>query len=263
MIGGLGYGERMTALDWLGAAGIALALVVIPCPWGCALPPPGPDWRAMPDLRQSPLEALRARLALAVGENAVFDRWTSHAVEAAATQAGIDPAQARLAMPGNAPGMVDAYVAAVDRAMIAAFPPDRIAALKIRERIRALIWFRLETMTPAREAVRSALAILAMPHNVALGARIGWRSSDSMWRLAGDRSSDFAHYTKRLTLGAVYASTLLVWLDDSSEGFANTAAFLDRRIDNVMRFEKFKAQSRSNQRPSLSRFLGRLRYPAN
>ncbi len=210
----------------------------------------------------SPLEALRARLALAVGENAVFDRWTPKAVESAAAQAGIDPAQARLAMPGDAPGMIDAYFAAVDQAMAGAFPPDRIAAMKIRERIRALIGFRLEIMAPAREAVRSALAILAMPNNAALGARVGWRSSDSMWRLAGDRSSDFSFYTRRLTLGAVYASTLLVWLDDSSEGFAETAAFLDRRIDNVMRFEKWKAQARLTHRPSLSRFLGRLRYPA-
>jgi ubiquinone biosynthesis protein COQ9 len=85
-----------------------------------------------------------------------------------------------------------------------------------------------------------------------------------MWRLAGDTATDFNHYTKRMTLGAVYVSTLLAWLDDQSEGFADTAAFLDRRIDNVMRFEKWKAEWRgsAHQRPSLSRFLGRLRYPA-
>ena len=79
---------------------------------------------------------------------------------------------------------------------------------------------------------------------------------------AGDTSTDFNHYTKRMTLGAVYGSTLLVWLDDKSEGWSDTAAFLDRRIDDVMRFEKFKAEWRgSSERPSLSRFLGRLRYP--
>jgi ubiquinone biosynthesis protein COQ9 len=84
-----------------------------------------------------------------------------------------------------------------------------------------------------------------------------------MWRIAGDTSNDFNHYTKRMTLGAVYGSTLLVWRDDESEGWSETAAFLDRRIDDVMRFEKFKAEWRgsSDQRLSLSRFLGRLRYP--
>ncbi|MBA2636392.1 MAG: COQ9 family protein [Sphingomonas sp.] len=209
----------------------------------------------------SPLEILRRRLALAVGDNAVFDGWTRAAVDAAADQLGIDRAQARLAMPKSATGMVDCYVQGVDRALEEQLTPDALQALKIRERIRTLIWTRLEIMGPAREAVRRATAVLAMPHNVPLGARIGWRSADLMWRLAGDISTDFNHYTKRLTLGAVYASTLLVWLDDDSEGWTETAAFLDRRIDNVMQFEKWKAQWRGQERFSVSRFLGRLRYP--
>ena len=215
----------------------------------------------MPD---SPLEALRKRLALAVGNHAVFDGWTQKAVDSAATELGINRDQARLAMPKDAPGMIDTYIQAVDAAMTAAFPPKRIAKMKIREKIRALVWFRIETMADAREAIRRALAILAMPQNAAHAAKIGWRSADAMWRLAGDTATDFNHYTKRMTLGAVYASTLLAWLDEESAGFADTAAFLDRRIDNVMRFEKWKAEWRgsAHQKPSLSRFLGRLRYPA-
>jgi len=210
----------------------------------------------------SPLERLRRELALAVGENAVFDGWTRRAVDAAAGQLGLDPVQARLAMPKTQSGMIDVYIQEVDRGLQAHFIPERLSSLKIREKIRALIWRRLEIMGPAREAVRRALAILAMPQNVPLALRIGWRSADLMWRIAGDTSTDFNHYTKRVTLGAVYASTLLVWLDDQSEGWSDTAAFLDRRIDDVMRFERFKADWRgSTDHLSLSRFLGRLRYP--
>ena len=210
----------------------------------------------------SPLEQLRRRLALAVGENAVFDGWTAQAVDSAAAQLGIDPAQARLAMPKGQAAMIDLYVQEVDRALDAWFAPERLAGMKIREKIRSLVWHRLEIMGPAREAVRRGLAILAMPQNVPLALRIGWRSADGMWRLAGDTSTDFNHYTKRMTLGAVYGSTLLVWLDDRTEGWADTAAFLDRRIDDVMKFEKWKAEWRgSDRRLSLSRFLGRLRYP--
>jgi ubiquinone biosynthesis protein COQ9 len=211
----------------------------------------------------SPLEQLRRRLALAVGENAVFDGWTRTAVDSAATQLGIDPAQARLAMPKGQTAMMDLYIQEVDRALDAWFTPERLAGLKIRDKIRAIVWRRLEIMAPAREAVRRALAILAMPQNVPLALRIGWRTADVMWRIAGDTSTDFNHYTKRMTLGAVYGSTLLVWLDDQSENHADTAAFLGRRIDNVMRFEKWKADWRgsSERQLSPSRFLGRLRYP--
>jgi len=210
-----------------------------------------------------PLEKLRRQLALAVGENAVFDGWSRAAVDSAAQQLGVDPVQARLAMPKTQAGMIDLYIQEVDRALEAWFTPERLAKMKIRDKIRSLVWKRLEIMGPGREAVRRALAILAMPQNLPLALRISWRTADMMWRIAGDISTDFNHYTKRMTLGAVYGSTLLVWLDDDSEGWMDTAAFLDRRIDNVMQFEKWKAKWRGSyeQRLSPSRFFGRLRYP--
>lgn len=210
----------------------------------------------------SPLEQLRRELAIPVAENAVFDGWTRVAVESAAQQLGIDPVKARLAMPKGQAAMIDLYIQEVDRALEAWSTPERLEGLRIREKIRMLVWRRLEIMGPAREAVRRALAILAMPQNLPLALRISWRSADLMWRIAGDTSTDFNHYTKRMTLGAVYGSTLLAWLDDRSEGWQETSAFLDRRIDEVMKFEKWKADWRgSSNRPSLSRFLGRLRYP--
>jgi len=212
--------------------------------------------------KPSPLERMRRELALAVGDNAVFDGWTQKAVDSAAGQLGLDPVQARLAMPKTQSGMIDVYIQEVDRALEAVFTPKRLRTMKIRENIRALIWHRLEVMGPAREAIRRALAILAMPQNLPLALRITWRTAGLMWQIAGDTSTDFNHYTKRMTLGAIYGSTLLVWLDDQSGGWADTAAFLDRRIDEVMRFEKFKADWRgSSEHLSVSRFLGRLRYP--
>lgn len=211
----------------------------------------------------SPLEKLRRKLAIAVGENAVFDGWTRKAVDSAARQLGIDPVQARLAIPKTRAEMIDLFIEEVDRALEAYFTPERLSKLKVREKIRALVWRRLEIMGPSREAVRRALSILALPQNVPLALRISWRTADLMWRIAGDTSTDFNHYTKRMTLAAVYASTLLVWLDDKSEDWTETSSFLERRIDDVMSIEKIKAQWRgsSDQRLSLSRFLGRLRYP--
>jgi ubiquinone biosynthesis protein COQ9 len=210
----------------------------------------------------SPLEEIRQKLALAVGENAVFDGWTPAAVDSAAGQAGIEPAQARLALPKDQSGKIELYIRAVDRERETWFTPERLQALKIREKIRSLIWKRLEIMAPAREAVRRALSILAMPQNIPTGLKSGWRTADVIWRIAGDSSTDFNHYTKRATLAGVYASTLLVWLDDQTEGWTETAAFLDRRIDDVMQFEKLKAQWKGQEHFSISRFLGRLRYPA-
>ena len=212
----------------------------------------------------TPLEKLRLKLAPAVGENAAFYGWTQKAVDSAAGQTGIDPAQARLAFPKQPAQMVDAYIQGIDAALEADFTPERIGKMKVRDRIRALVWHRLELMAPAREAVRTGLSILAMPQNLPLALAAGWRSADLMWRLAGDTATDYNHYTKRIILSGVYGSTLLVWLDDKSEGWTETGAFLDRRLAGVMRFEKWKASWTGNElhRPSITRFLGRLRYPA-
>ena len=215
----------------------------------------------MTSIAPSPLEAVRRQLALPFGENAAFDGWTDAAVESSALDEGVDPAVARLAAPKTAVGLIDLYGEGVDLTLAERLPAEQLALMKIRERIRALLWERLRIQEPAKEAIRRALAILAMPQNLPAAARLSWRSADVMWRLAGDTATDYNHYSKRAILSAVYGSTLLAWLQDDSEGSADTAAFLDRRIDEVMQFEKWKAGLGGRERPSLLRFLGRLRYP--
>lgn len=209
------------------------------------------------------LDELRAALAPAIARNAAFDGWTPAALASAAAEIGVDAGVAALAFPGGAVEMIDAWFAGIDRAMEAALPPERLAAMKIRDRITALVWNRIETLAPDREALRRALAILAMPRNAPRAARLGWRAADVMWRLAGDTATDLAHYTKRVTLGGVYATTLLMFLADESEGHSETRAFLDRRVADVMRFEKLKARLKPDpdRQFSPARFLGRLRYP--
>ena len=217
---------------------------------------------AQPPLEMN-LDELRDALAPLLPAHAAFDGWSEAAVAMAAAELGVPAERARLAFPGGPAQMIDAWFDAIDRAMAAAFPPERIAAMKVRERIRALLLFRLETIAPQREALRRALAVLAMPRNAPEAARLAWRSADRIWRLAGDTATDFNHYSKRVLLVGVYAATSLVFLDDKSEGYAETRAFLNRRIADVMRFEQAKARWRASvsYRPSLSRVLGRLRYP--
>lgn len=209
------------------------------------------------------LEEVRERLAPGIAANAAFDGWGDAARDLAAESAGIDRDVARLAFSEGPAAMIDAWFDHVDAAMARALPPEQLAAMKIRQRIAALVEARLAVLAPEREALRRARAVLALPANVARAARLGWRSVDRMWRLAGDTATDYNHYTKRAMLLAVYAATTTVFLDDESEEQGDTRAFLQRRIDNIMQVERAKAdlQRRAKRRPSLSRFVGRLRYP--
>jgi ubiquinone biosynthesis protein COQ9 len=210
------------------------------------------------------LDELRSALAEPVAAEAAFDGWSDAALASAAARLGVPAERARLAFADGPLQMIDAWFAAVDAAMADALPADRLSAMRIRDRITALVWTRIETVTPHKEALRRALAILAQPQNVATGVRLAWRAADRMWRLAGDDATGFAHYSKRATLSAVYGSTVLTFLDDQSEDHAETRAFLHRRIADIMQFEKLKAQLRPDPERhfNVARFLGRLRYPA-
>lgn len=210
------------------------------------------------------LAELRAELAEDVADAAVFDGWSMAAAETVAAARGLDPALVRAAFADGAMAMIAAWIESVDRRMEASLAPDELAKLSIRERIRRLVQFRLDAIAGLEEALRRAMAIMAMPGNVAAAARLGWHSADLMWRLAGDVASDYNHYTKRMTLLGIYTATLAVFADDTSEGKAETRAFLDRRIEGVMRFEKAKARffRPDVEHFSLARLAGRLRYPA-
>lgn len=212
--------------------------------------------------RERTLDELRVALAPEIARAAVFDGWTDAALCQAAALAGVDAAVARLAFPGGAMDMICAWIASTDAKMKAAFADGHLSGLKVRDRIRTLLLFRLDAVAGQEEALRRALAIQAMPQNLARTMKSGWSSADLMWRLAGDTATDYNHYTKRALLAGIYSATLAVFLNDETEGKAETRAFLDRRIEGVMKFEKAKAQLlRRGEGFDFARFLGRLRYP--
>lgn len=210
------------------------------------------------------LDELRLHLAPLIADAAVFDGWSDAALAEAARAAGADLDVARLAFKDGAMGMIGAWIETIDAAMAMALPPQMLGAMKIRERIRRLVQFRLDAVAGREEALRRALAIMAMPQNAATALKTGWRTADAMWRLAGDTATDWNHYSKRTILASLYAATLAVFVNDESESKADTHAFLDRRIENVMQFEVLKRQwlQPRGERFSPVRFLGRLRYPA-
>ena len=210
------------------------------------------------------LDEMRIMLARELPHHAAFDGWTPEALALAADVTGINPDVAALAFPGGAMDMIDAWFAHIDAAMLAALPPEKLGTMKIRAKIAALVEARIDVVGAEIEALRRALAVLALPQNLPRAAKLGWRAADAMWHAAGDTATDFNHYSKRAILSGVYMATIIAMMDDESEGYADTRAFLSRRIDGIMRFEKFKGRFSHSapERLSLARFLGRLRYPA-
>jgi len=192
-----------------------------------------------------PDSPLRDRLADAVTAEAVFDGWSRASLAAASSKLDLPAGEADRLFPGG-PVQALTYVSKrADRRTVEDMEKEGVASLKIRDRIKSAVRIRLERHAGEREAARRALALLALPLNAGLGLKLLYKTVDAMWYAAGDTSTDFNFYTKRATLAGVYSSTLLYWLNDRSEGSEATWAFLDRRIDDVMKIEDLKSRVRS------------------
>ena len=221
--------------------------------------------RARPGTRKPKgdhLDEVRARILDAALPNVAFDGWTLRLMRDAAAQAGVSAGEARLAFPGGVLDLVEYFLADGDRRMIEALAHENLAAMKIRERITLAVRTRIEADLHSRDAMRRAITLLALPASGTLGARTLYRTADAIWRAVGDTATDFNFYTKRVTLAGVLSAVTLYWFADDSEGYANTWAFLDKRIEDVMRFERIKAGVKgvAAKLPDPVSLLGRLRY---
>lgn len=174
--------------------------------------------------------------------------WTQAALRRGLRDAGADPLEADLLFPGGTAALLEAWTDLEDRQMQAAMAARDLAGLRLPERVRLAVALRLEAARPYRLAVRRAVAVLALPGHAGLAARTLARTVDAIWHAAGDRSADFAWYTKRLILGGIYATTLLFWLRDDSDDDSATLGFLDRLLAGHARFHK--AQLRCGERVS-------------
>jgi ubiquinone biosynthesis protein COQ9 len=205
---------------------------------------------------------LRADILAAALPNVAFDGWTTKLMREAADAAGVSHGEMRLAFPGGITDLADCFLADGDRRMEEALAARDLAGLKIRERITLGVRTRIEVDLKQREAVRRAVTLLALPISGGTGPRALYRTVDTIWRAVGDTSTDFNFYTKRAILAGVYSAVTISWFGDESEGFTETWAFLDRRIADVMQFEKAKAsvQKIGRMLPDPLALLGRLRY---
>jgi ubiquinone biosynthesis protein COQ9 len=193
---------------------------------------------------QTPEPTLSDRLLDAALLHVPFDGWSRAAFDAAVADTGIDPALALALFPRRGVDMALAWHRRGDAQMVAALAASNLDHMRLRERVAHAIRLRLDGTD--REAVRRGMALLALPAYAGEGARAMWQTADAIWTALGDTSQDGNWYTKRALLSGVYGSTVLYWLGDTSEGAAETWAFLDRRIAGVMQFEKAKAQVENN-----------------
>lgn len=187
-------------------------------------------------------DEMRSDILDAVMCHVPFDGWSEDSINKAASEIGLSRAYIKLSFPDGAAGMVDMYLERIDDEMLEELAKLPVDEIRIRDRISTAIKVRMDINARHKEVVSRTVTFLALPHNAAQSVKSLWRTADHMWRWAGDKATDYNHYTKRVILSGVYSTTLLYWLNDTSDDYEDTWAFLDRRIENVMQFEKVKSK---------------------
>ena len=210
------------------------------------------------------LSAAQNALLDAALAHVVFDGWSEVCLRAAAEDSGTAPGLVPVLFPRGAIDLAAAYHRRGDRQMLMRLAERDLVALRFRERVTLAVRLRLEAAD--RDVVRRGMSLFSLPQNMTTGAALVWGTADAIWKALDDSSSDVNWYTKRATLSAVYAATVLYWLGDDSEGRVETWGFLDRRIEDVMRFERTKADFRGSALAKVLagplRLLDRIKAPA-
>ena len=205
-------------------------------------------------------EAARAAILAEALPEAAFEGWNQATLNRAAEAAGYSEGEVQLYCPGGVLDLIETWSRTADEDARLAIAHS--GANRIRDKVAQGVLLRLEQYAGEEEAAARARARLLLPDGLDRGARLLWSTSDMIWRAIGDSSTDANFYSKRAILSGVYASTLAVWLDERDPDKPDTQAFLDRRIDNVMQFEKVKGQWRkaTANLPDLAGLASTLRY---
>jgi ubiquinone biosynthesis protein COQ9 len=191
---------------------------------------------------------------------APLEGWTARMTRLAGRAAGFSDGEAELLLPRGPADLAALLARRHDARALVMLQGVEKDALKVRERIARALEARLDAAAADEAATRRCAGWLTLPQHLALGGRLAWESADALWRWAGDTATDENHYSKRAILAGVLTAALAMRL---SAGRGAALAFVERRLDDVMRFEAWKAASRvrpGELMESAAAALGRLRY---
>jgi ubiquinone biosynthesis protein COQ9 len=188
-------------------------------------------------------ESGRDRLIEAMLPEVAFEGWSHAALRLAARQLAMPAAEAAALFPRGAVDLAAGFSRWADRRMLDAYEAAApVEGEGTAARVKRALELRFAVVGPWREAVRRGLAVLALPPHAALGARLVYETVDGIWYAVGDAATDFSFYTKRATLAALYGAAVMYWLEDRSDDFADTHAFIDRRLADIARLGAARAR---------------------
>ena len=187
-------------------------------------------------------DAFKTKFLLTALPDVPFDGWTEELMARAAKKLKVSEAQVKKSFPAGVQDLVVYFSHWATAEAVQKMQKMNLATMRVRDRITVGVRIRLEILTPHKQAESAALSYMALPPRSFQLPKLVWHAADKIWWTAGDTATDYNHYTKRALLSGVITSTTLYWLNDASKNHEQTWAFLDRRIENVLKIGQKIAQ---------------------
>ena len=105
------------------------------------------------------------------------------------------------------------------------------------KRMKKILLLRLEILNKEKVFFKKTFNHLMLPQNSKILKKNLYKSVDNMWYLAGDNSTDFSFYTKRLTLAAIYTSALFIFF---SKDIEHASINIDKNLKRISNIPKLK-----------------------
>ena len=194
--------------------------------------------------RHDAIDATAAAVVKATLLHVPFDGWTKKTVKFALNELNLDENDFDGMFPDGIEGLVKFYLQNSDNIMVADYKKISAKPKPTHLKIKKLIILKLSNSIDNKDVIRKTLIWLSKPNNSALAVNSLYNTVDLMWRTAGDISTDFNFYTKRMILSGVYTSTLLAFLGDESFDMDKTEKFLDRRLNDISKITEISNSSK-------------------
>ena len=107
----------------------------------------------------------------------------------------------------------------------------------LNKRIKKILMLRFNILNNDKEFYKKTFYHLLIPSNNKIMKSSLYKSVDTMWYLAGDNSTDFNFYTKRLILAVIYVNALFVLFN---KNFDEVESNIDRNLKKISKIPKIK-----------------------
>ena len=112
-----------------------------------------------------------------------------------------------------------------------------IINFSLSKRIKKILLMRLEIFDKDKIFYKKTFNHLLLPQNSKIMKKNLYNTVDEIWYLAGDNSTDFSFYTKRLTLAAIYVNALFIYFN---KNYLEAEININKNLQRISKIPKIK-----------------------